>query len=146
MAVSGHPGMGFTWTLESASDLRSHQYKLLAIDSNKRVLLCGDRRNAFIGVLQNKPNSLEFATVMLMGVTKAVAGEALTYGDLVTVRSGFAMVGRRAVPDTNTQSGDAAITNADSGTVLVGISLSNPGSGAIGEILLKGLFSIVNSN
>lgn len=146
MAVSGHPGAGFTWTFESAWDLRSHQYKLLSLDSNKRVLLCGDRRNAFIGVLQNKPNSLEFATVMLMGVTKVVAGEALTYADLVTVQSGYAMVGRRAVPDTNTQSGDSAISNAGSGVVLVGISLSNPGSGATGEVLISHLFSIVNSN
>lgn len=136
-----------SWTLESAIDLRPHQYKALKIDANGRADLCGARQDTFIGVNHSKPDSGQNAHVAMVGVSKAVAGLAVTLGDLITVRSGYFIKGERAVPDTNTQSGDAAITNAGSGTPIVGVALSTVASGGIFTLGLGiGFYSIVNSN
>jgi hypothetical protein len=136
-----------SWTLESGADLRTEQHKGVAIDANGRAILCGGSQNKFVGVLQNKPNSLEHANVGMIGVSKGVAGVAITLGDYVRVQSGFFFPGQRAVPDTNTLSGDAAITNAGSGVVLVGMALSTVASGGKFNLGLGiGFYSIVNSN
>lgn len=139
-------GEALTWTFESAIDLRTHQFKALLLDSNGRVNLCGGREQTYIGALQNKPNSLEHATVIYLGITKGVAGLAITRGDLLTVRSGFFIPGARAVPQTSTLSGSNAFTNPGSGIVLVAQALDTVASGGIVEMLTKGLFSVVNSN
>lgn len=145
MAESGQ--LPVSWTVESAADLRLHQYKAVQLDANGRAAQCGERQQLFIGVLQNKPNSLEHAHVALVGVTKAVAGLAVTLGDLVTVRSGFFIKGQRAVPGTSVVSGDPAISNAGSGVVIAGVALSTVASGGIFTLGLGiGFYSLVNSN
>jgi len=72
-------------TIDSSADLSLDQFLGIALDSSGNAVLpaAGTR---IVGVLQNKPAAAGRAcTVMLNGITKARAGEAIPAGSLVSV-------------------------------------------------------------
>lgn len=75
---------GFSWTRKANTDLSSSQFRALKL-VNDGVELC-DNDNP-IGVLQNKPQASEGATVVSSGVTFAVAGNTVTAGSKLKVDS-----------------------------------------------------------
>lgn len=64
-----------TITLPAGGDLTGAQFKLVKISSGA-VVLCGAGENA-IGVLVNKPNTGEAASVQIGGIAKVQADAAL---------------------------------------------------------------------
>jgi hypothetical protein len=102
-------------SLPAAADLSSSQFRIVTVDSNGRAALSNATALSF-GVLQNKPGSLQAATVAFEGVTKVVAGAAITAG--ARVRS-----------DANA----AAVPAAVAGNAVIGIALES--AGAAGDII-----------
>lgn len=69
--------------LVAGADLTGAQFKFVKLTGDGTIGLAGDGEAA-IGVLQNKPNTNEAATVWGAGsVTKLVVGETLVAGDKV---------------------------------------------------------------
>ncbi len=81
---------GFMLPYEAGSDLSSDQYKLVVVATDGQIDVdtsnsVGDSTDRPIGVLQNKPTAQgEEASVMLKGVSKAIAGVTIAIGELVT--------------------------------------------------------------
>jgi len=92
------------YTLLAAADLSGKQYHIVdqsAAKSCNMASLATD--NQVAGVLQNKPQSGEHATIADMGISKVVAGAAVTQGKhlttngsgrAITVTSGDMAIGR----------------------------------------------------
>lgn len=91
--------------VQAAADLSALQYhlvKLSAKDAVNLAILAVD--SALMGVLQNKPKSGEFATVAYGGISKVVAGAAITVNTpLTTSTSG------RAITVTSLASGQEMV-------------------------------------
>lgn len=74
--------------VEAAADLSGKQYHFVRYSAANKVdqaSLATD--SALVGVLQNKPKAGEFATVAYAGLSKVVAGAAITAGDIITTNS-----------------------------------------------------------
>lgn len=70
-------------TLEAAEDLTASQYHLIVVDNTGKAALAG-ADEAAVGVVQNEPDAGEGASVRVQGVTKVVAGAAVTAGAKVS--------------------------------------------------------------
>jgi hypothetical protein len=66
----------------AGADLRNYPFAPVRLDATGRVVLAGANERA-IGILQNKPNTGETASVMLYGISKAVAAGAISIGSPV---------------------------------------------------------------
>jgi hypothetical protein len=66
----------------AGADLRNYPFAPVRLDATGRVVLTGANERA-IGILQNKPNTGETASVMLYGISKAVAAGAISIGSPV---------------------------------------------------------------
>lgn len=99
--------------LTAGADLRSGaQYKVLAVGGTIAAA-----NTAAIGILENRPNTGEGASVIYDGHAKAYVGAAVTAGAALKVTtSGFL---------TNVASGDGAVAKA----------ITAAGSGALCEVL-----------
>lgn len=74
---------GHSITLEASTDLRNHQYKFVVANGDGTVALAGDGV-AVTGVLQNKPNTGQAASIMVDGVSKVKAhGSTVAAGDVI---------------------------------------------------------------
>ena len=73
-----------TISLVAASDLSGKQYYFVAVDTDGKAALTGDDGNP-IGVLQNKPEAGQAATVAIAGVTKLYIGTESGLGAGYTV-------------------------------------------------------------
>lgn len=62
----------------SGEDDSAAQFKGVTLDSNGHTIVQTSGGGNIVGVLQNKPTATQQATVMVQGVTKMVAGAALT--------------------------------------------------------------------
>lgn len=79
--------LGFTRAASANADLRLFQYKFLRATGAGTVSVASEANggaNDLIGVLQNKPNSGQAATIAVTGETKVVAGGALTVNTWIT--------------------------------------------------------------
>ena len=95
-----------TYTLEAAADLSAKQYHIVRGSAiSKCNMGSAATDSGLIGVLQNKPQSGEFACIADGGISKIVAGGTVTANQLVTTNG----------------SGRAA--NAGSGDMIVGRAL-----------------------
>ncbi len=113
MAVSNQKV--FSLTYEAAGDLTARQYHVVALSGTKTIQLATSATtHGLLGVLLDKPNTGEFAAVVHLGSTKAVAGGNVTAGVPVTVNS----VGR--------------VVNASSGNYVIGRALE---AGADAEVI-----------
>ena len=107
--------------LEANADLSSDQHKIVKMTTTKlRVALASVDGEVVLGILQNKPSAAgKAATVVCLGVSKVVAGEALVAGDLWgTGSAGKAK--KIEVSNTGADTGDFAM-----GTVLIGVGAAN---------------------
>lgn len=96
-----------SYTIVAGADLSAAQYKAVNISG----VLATSATNG-IGILQNKPQANEHATITIVGVTKALGAAALTAGSFVgysgttsgflaTVTSGGIACGRVLVACTS---------------------------------------------
>ena len=73
----------FVLSFVAGADLRSYPFAPVRLDTTTgRVVLAGANERA-IGILQNKPNNGETASVMLYGISKAVAAGSISIGSPV---------------------------------------------------------------
>lgn len=71
----------FVYTLEASGDLSASQFHALEVDSNGQAIVCNSAGVQIAGVLQNKPTAAGMAaTVCASGITKVIAGAAVTAG------------------------------------------------------------------
>lgn len=73
-------------TVQSSVDLSSHKFKVVELTSTNLVRLAA--LGTGYGVLQNAPKAGEFASVAVMGESKAIAGGTVSINDRVRVLSG----------------------------------------------------------
>lgn len=112
--------------LKAAGDLTAHQYRVMRGAGANLVNACSETAvtslgaQQAIGVLQNNPNTDEAATVAYAGVSKAVAGAAVTANLMVT------------------HNASAQVINAVSGAVVIGRALE--AAGAAGDKITVLLF------
>lgn len=65
---------GFSFTLVANEDLRTSQFCAVDVDANGKAITPTADGARCIGVVQNKPNTGEPATIFVSGVTKAKIG------------------------------------------------------------------------
>ncbi len=70
-------------SFESAADHTAKQFFIVKLDSTAKIVLAAAAGDLLLGVLQNDPNTGQAAQVRILGITKAVAGAAITLGDEV---------------------------------------------------------------
>ncbi len=99
----------------AAADLSALQFRFVVDNASGFIAQSTTIGGVVVGVLQNKPGNNEAAEVMVTGVSKVVAGAAITEGTAVTSDA----VGRAAVPAA--------------GNYRVGIALSS--AAAAGEVI-----------
>jgi len=72
----------------AVADLRAAQYHIMRHSAAEEVNIASHAAAAFaagpLGVLQNKPNSGQNATVAVLGVSKVVTGAAVAAGSVLT--------------------------------------------------------------
>lgn len=89
MAYDAYPAPGNDTTFVAKIDLRNYQYRIVVNSTGGVGLPAADV--AIHGILQNKPNIGEHATVRVSGVSKVIAGAAIVQGAAITtMTSGFA--------------------------------------------------------
>lgn len=78
----------FASTFQAVADLRTSQYHIMRFSAADQVNIASNGAAlstvGAIGVLQNKPNSGQFATIQDAGVSKVVAGSSITAGAFFT--------------------------------------------------------------
>lgn len=67
----------------AGADLSSHQHKFVKVADDGDVELCSAITDVPIGVLQNDPEAGEVCEIMVIGMSKVEAGEALDERDLI---------------------------------------------------------------
>ena len=95
-------------TLQAVQDMRLRQYRALRASAAGECQIASNNLASpleCIGVLQNKPNSGQAATVGWLGVSKIICGSTVSHGRLITTQ----------------QSGQA--TDATSGQFAFGLAL-----------------------
>lgn len=105
-------------TVEAGADLRSLQFYAIALHDGNRAI-SGDEA---CGILQNKPNTGEGASVGFIGISKFSAGGAVSQGNKLKVDS------------------NSTFIKAGSGDIIVGRALKTVTSGSIGV----GMFNFAN--
>ena len=114
-----------TITLPAGADLSTHQYKVVKLNSSGQVILMAAASDFPLGILQNKPTSGQAATVVVSGVSKAVAGGSITMGGAT---------GRVVSADGTVTAASALGTNPTFQTV--GMALKGASSGDIIPVLV----------
>ena len=105
-----------TISLVAGEDLSSSQYYFVAVDTSGQAVLTGDDGNP-IGVVQNKPESGQAATICVYGVTKLYIGTESGLG-----------AGYNVGCDSN-----SAGKVSDTGSFRMGVTLEDPT--AVGDIV-----------
>ena len=140
MAVRGE--VPVHWGLPAAQDLSGSQWCAIALDANGNAVLAADPTvDFYLGTLMTKPQSGQHASIDVLGITKAKAGEAISVGDPITFNtSGYYMAGAIT---TVIDSGIA--TNVDTATTLVGMAVSGVASGGIFTMFQRGVHTRTQS-
>ena len=118
---------GFKLTLITAASFASNQYRFAKLDSNGKVIV-GTAGASSIGVVQNKPASGEAAEIMLDGVSKVVAGGAISAGVSITSDS----TGRAVTVGGSDSISGYALTAAQGAGELIPVLLAVTGKSATG--------------
>lgn len=111
---------GFVLSFEAGTDLSSSQFLLVELAADNQIdPVAAAAGNPYIGIVQTNPDTVgAAATVMISGVSKAVAGAAVTVADEVVQGA--------------TTAGRVETLAAGAGQRVVGRALA---SGAAGEII-----------
>ena len=76
------PGLTRTWP--ASADLSAAQYKFVKFNGSGKIAVAAAITDVCIGILQNKPNADgKPAIVMMDGISKCAANEAIAEGDIV---------------------------------------------------------------
>jgi hypothetical protein len=123
-------------TYQASGDMSALQHRF--VDYVADGVIGHSLANGGIGVLQNKPQDTEFATVALRGRVRVDAGVAITAGDyIVSAASGFA-----AVQTASTQiASGAVLTNR----VVMGRAMTAAASGSVFTLELNPTYTVVQS-
>jgi hypothetical protein len=116
-------------SFEAGEDLSSNQFQFVTMESDGKVDLADAETDIVLGVLQNKPEAGQSATVMISGVTKVEADETLAAGDLVHASADGQAAVFAAGTDTTKYSAGLVLEGAAAGE-LATILLGNYGRGA----------------
>lgn len=112
--------------LTAAASLAAKQFYCVKKNtSDNQVAICDTDGEVFLGVLQNDPASGKEATVMALGVTKVIADETLTAGDLWKTSSD----GQAAIAE-------GTVTGADVGDYVAGVVLVGAAAGALATVTI----------
>jgi hypothetical protein len=114
---------GFKFTLLAAADLRTHQYKFVDVDATGRAAL-GANGGRVVGVVQNKPNTGESAELCHSGISKVIAGAAVTAGDELQSDA----TGRAVLATTTNQRIGVALQSAGAAGALIAVLLRTRGA------------------
>jgi hypothetical protein len=104
-------GKLMTRSAQAAADLRTHQYHFLRAPAVGTVNVASEAAggaNDLIGVLQNKPNVNDHATIMFFGESKIIAGGAVTANTFITTNGS----GRAAAADSGDMAAGLALETA----------------------------------
>lgn len=147
---TAHEIPGNRYTYEAAADLSTKMFRGVkhVAGGDLRVNVVSATGGQGIGVLQNKPSVVgEACTVMVDGVTKAIAGGTIVAGDEVTIDSNAAFVGvltgnTKAQTLTRTSTGGTITVSVD-GETTVTIPASAAGfTAAALQAALRGLSNV----
>ena len=72
-------------SLEMASDLSAYRYRLIKVGTDGKIALIGAATDIPVGIMQDFNLAKNAATIRPLGVSKLIAGEAITAGDLIKV-------------------------------------------------------------
>ena len=104
--------------LKAAADLRTHQYKWVKLDAAGNVVLCAAAGERPFGVLQNKPNLGETASVRILGLSKAVASAAIaTPNPVSTDAAGLTKAATRLVAASGNASNVSGFAQRPAGAI-----------------------------
>lgn len=120
----------YSQTRQAASDLSAKQYYFVKLDTAGRVALCSATTDVPYGILQNKPGSLEPATVMRVGISRLVAGGTLGIGGLV---------------GTDADGKGTLVTSGTTGTVAYPVARAEEVAAADGNIIAVAINALVNT-
>jgi hypothetical protein len=116
----------------AGADLRNYPFAPVRLDATGRVVLAGANERA-IGILQNKPNTGETASVMLYGISKAVAAGPISIGSPVVAAAN----GRVAAAGTFHNHGTASNNPPTGQQRILGFALTAAtAAGQVIEVLL----------
>lgn len=119
-------------SLTAGADLSGSQFRCVKVTGDNTVGLADTQGEVILGVLQGKPAAGEAADVTVVGVTKVVAGAALTAGETWgTDAQG------RAVPVTPGTGG--AVGDFVAGVVLEGANAGEIATVTVGAPTLVGV-------
>ena len=108
-------------TMQAQQDMRTKQYRAVRASGADQCEIASNNEGGpleAVGILQNKPSSLQNAAIGYAGVSKVVCGSLVTANRLVTVQ----------------QSGEA--TDATSGQFAFGMALQGGNQGEVVSVLL----------
>jgi hypothetical protein len=124
--------MGHTITLSlsklAAADLRTHQFKFVNLDSTGKVVLADAAGEQCLGVLLNKPNTGEIATVAVAGVVPVKAGGVIAVGG--AIKSGAAGTALAASAGVTNTSDAGAASDPLVGSYVMGMHVGAAASAA----------------
>jgi len=114
---------GFKFTRIAAADLRTHQYKFVNIDATGKAALAGAGTRA-VGVQQGKANTNEAVEICHDGISKVVAGAAVTAGDEVMSNA----TGQAITATATNQRLGVALEAASGAGILIAVLLDRRGT------------------
>lgn len=110
---------GFSFTLVAGEDLTESHFCAVDVEVSTGHCVLPDKGGRAIGVVQNKPDDGEAATIVVTGVTRVLVGEGgIIAGNNVTVDD------------------DGTIIQAASTNRCLGVALSTASEGTLGTVLL----------
>jgi hypothetical protein len=110
---------GFSFTLVAGEDLTSSHFCAVDVEVSTGHVILPTKGERVIGVIQNKPDDGESATIVVTGVTKMLVG-----------------VGGIVAGNNVTADDDGTVIQAESGDRCLGVALSTNVEGALGTVLL----------
>ncbi|MCS7224051.1 MAG: hypothetical protein NZ959_05785 [Armatimonadetes bacterium] len=129
-------------TFPAAADLSNYQFAPVTLDSNGQVTVASDNQIS-LGILQNKPKEGGAASVMVSGVSKAIAAQAITAPLTPLVSAGNGRVRPASSYHTHTENTAASYTQnattqpAQGGSFIIGYALRSASvAGEVIEVLL----------
>lgn len=117
----------------AGADLSAKQYYAVKLNSSAQVVVAGAGVHT-VGILQNKPESGQPATVGFAGISKAIAGGNIDAGMHVAADSAGKLVNATEAKVDTSDAG--AASDPVIGSNVVGIALASAVSGDIFEVLI----------
>jgi len=122
-----------TFTREAGADLSSSQYYFVKLNSDSEAVLCGNGEQA-AGILQNKPEEGESASIAYAGVSMYIGAGSLAAGQAVASSTD----GKGEAVSANDKTMGQVVENpggdGQTGTCLILNTGGNPGDAAVNDV------------